>query len=89
MFHVAEPTFEGINNALPNSFRQPENRTGNADLTDGGFHVGLSVDFLEAQTWEVFVDSVDEVVLDAHGQDVPQGNEDGSPGVAQEVKDQS
>ena len=49
----------------------------------------LGVNFLEAQTWKVFVNGVQEVVLDAHGEDVPQGNEDGSPGIAQEVKDQS
>ncbi len=50
---------------------------------------GLGEDPLVAQVRIFFVNGVDEVVLDDDGEDVPEGDEDGGPRVAQIVEDES
>jgi hypothetical protein len=50
---------------------------------------GLGKDPLVAQVRIFFVNGVDEVVLDDDGEDVPEGDEDGGPRVAQIVKDEA
>ncbi len=50
---------------------------------------GLGEDPLVAQVRIFFVNGVDEVVLDDDGEDVPEGDEDGGPRVAQIVEDEA
>jgi hypothetical protein len=50
---------------------------------------GLGEDPLVAQVRIFFVNGVDEVVLDDDREDVPEGDEDGGPRVAQIVEDEA